>query len=138
MKIAFIVTRFPALSETFILNQVTGLLDRGHDVRLFAIKADEPDRRHPDVEKYGLVDRTIYCPDPRGSRTQLLKHFVPPLITSPAMRRLHKLPYQDIGWGKILPISYGHAIAHHGPFDVMAARQSREQFDNSTPYPTLE
>ncbi|NEQ21419.1 MAG: colanic acid biosynthesis glycosyltransferase WcaL, partial [Microcoleus sp. SIO2G3] len=28
MKIAFIVGRFPLLSEAFILNQITGLIDR--------------------------------------------------------------------------------------------------------------
>ena len=36
MKIAFIVSGFPTLSETFILNQITGLLDLGHDVEIFA------------------------------------------------------------------------------------------------------
>ena len=32
MKIAFIVGKFPVLSQTFILNQITGLIDRGHEV----------------------------------------------------------------------------------------------------------
>ncbi len=36
MKIAFIVELFPILSETFILNQITGLIDRGHKVDIFA------------------------------------------------------------------------------------------------------
>ena len=36
MKIAFIVTFFPALSETFILNQITGLIERGHEVDIYA------------------------------------------------------------------------------------------------------
>jgi len=36
MKIAFIVGGFPTLSETFILNQITGLLDMGHEVEIFA------------------------------------------------------------------------------------------------------
>ena len=35
MKIAFIVDVFPNLSsDTFILNQITGLLDRGCDVEI--------------------------------------------------------------------------------------------------------
>jgi len=37
MKIAFIVGGFPSISETFILNQITGLIGRGHDVEIFAI-----------------------------------------------------------------------------------------------------
>jgi len=32
MKIAFVINEFPCLSETFILNQITGMLDLGHDV----------------------------------------------------------------------------------------------------------
>ena len=47
MRIGFIVTRFPSISQTFILNQITGLLDRGHDVTIYA-QADqaEPRARH--------------------------------------------------------------------------------------------
>ena len=61
MKVAFIVTKFPSLSQTFILNQITGLLDRGHDVTIYAkIHRDEP-FIHADVEKYHLLDRTFYC-----------------------------------------------------------------------------
>ena len=36
MRIAFVVISFPALSETFILNQIIGLIDRGHQVDIFA------------------------------------------------------------------------------------------------------
>ena len=36
MKIAFIVPQFPLLSETFILNQITGLIDRGCKVDIYA------------------------------------------------------------------------------------------------------
>ncbi len=47
MKIAFLVSDFPYVSETFILNQVTGLLDRGNDVDVYADKsADDADIRH--------------------------------------------------------------------------------------------
>lgn len=62
MRIAFIVGHFPILSETFILNQITGLIDRGHEIDIYAV--DGPIKNlskvHPDVEKYGLLDRT-YC-----------------------------------------------------------------------------
>ncbi len=37
MKIAFIVWRFPVLSEAFILNQITGLIDRGHEVHIHPV-----------------------------------------------------------------------------------------------------
>ena len=60
MRIAFIVGQFPSLSQTFILDQVTGLLDMGHDVQVFS--QQNPDRQcmHPDVTKYNLLSRTHY------------------------------------------------------------------------------
>lgn len=63
MRIAFILSEFPALSETFILNQITGMIDRGHTVDLFANGCSRTEAVHPDVTKYRLLDRTVYFPD---------------------------------------------------------------------------
>jgi colanic acid/amylovoran biosynthesis glycosyltransferase len=60
MKIAFLVGQFPALSQTFVLRQITGLIDRGHDVEIFAHRRGKDPVTHVDVEKYGLLDRTHY------------------------------------------------------------------------------
>jgi len=64
MKIAFIVPQFPALSETFILNQITGLMDRGHHVDIYPIdyRLTDMPKIHPDVIKYSLLERTYYPP----------------------------------------------------------------------------
>jgi colanic acid/amylovoran biosynthesis glycosyltransferase len=73
MKIAFLVRQFPALSETFVLNQITGLIDRGHEVDILAESPREA-LVHPDVERYGLVKRTAYWPAvPRSRPTRWLK-----------------------------------------------------------------
>jgi colanic acid/amylovoran biosynthesis glycosyltransferase len=63
MRVAFFLTDpFPVVSETFILNQITGLIDRGHDVRIFARRpAAAP--VHGDVDRYGLPGRTTYWPE---------------------------------------------------------------------------
>ncbi len=58
MRIAFIVNQFPALSQTFVLNQITGLIDRGHEVDIYAEQRGDETKVHPDVLKYGLLDRT--------------------------------------------------------------------------------
>jgi len=58
LKIAFVVYRFPSLSETFILNQITGLLERGHEVDIFATLPRKDEAVHPDVERYNLLQRT--------------------------------------------------------------------------------
>jgi colanic acid/amylovoran biosynthesis glycosyltransferase len=60
MKIAFIVKQFPALSETFILNQITGLLDRGHEVDVYAFSPRNDPGVHADVERYNLLKHTYY------------------------------------------------------------------------------
>jgi colanic acid/amylovoran biosynthesis glycosyltransferase len=61
VRIAFLVDRFPALSETFILGQITGLIDRGHHVEIFARSCRE-DHAHPDVDRYRLRKLTHYWP----------------------------------------------------------------------------
>jgi colanic acid/amylovoran biosynthesis glycosyltransferase len=73
MKIAFIVTIFPKLSETFVLNQITGLLDRGHEVDIYAERRAPESKIHPDVEKYRLLERTYYHVVPRNKCWRLLK-----------------------------------------------------------------
>ncbi len=64
MKIAFIVEKFPTLSQTFVLNQITGLLDRGHELDIYAIGG--PSRDIPgiekDVEYDQILGKTYYYP----------------------------------------------------------------------------
>ena len=67
MKIAFFVIRFPLLSETFILNQITGLIERGHEVDIYSGKPGDTSKMHPDVEKYELLSRTYYAIAPNFS-----------------------------------------------------------------------
>ncbi len=69
MKIAFVVYWFPLLSETFILNQIVGLLDRGHEIDIYA---DYPEiknnKLHSEIESYQLLQRTYYRPRWRSPR----------------------------------------------------------------------
>lgn len=60
MKIAFFVPLFPILSETFILSQITGLIDRGHNVDIYAMKPGNRKKVHTDVDRYRLMERTVY------------------------------------------------------------------------------
>ncbi len=63
MRIAFFVDAFPVLSETFILNQITGLIDRGHEVDIYARWRPSLDVVHPEVAEYRLLDRVCYLTD---------------------------------------------------------------------------
>ena len=67
MRIAVLVNLFPSLSETFILNQITGLLDRGHTVDIYANRVGETEQVHADVTSYRLSERTRYMREVPGS-----------------------------------------------------------------------
>ncbi len=73
MKIAFIVTSFPTISETFILNQITGLLDMGHNVEIFAKFNPNEKKVHPNVEKYRLMKHVHYFNMPYNKIVRILK-----------------------------------------------------------------
>ncbi|HIK07842.1 MAG TPA: glycosyltransferase [Trichormus sp. M33_DOE_039] len=64
MKVAFFVAHFPVLSEPFILNQIVGTIERGHEVDIYSLdgRPQDTSKVHPLVEKYQLIKRTIYAP----------------------------------------------------------------------------
>jgi colanic acid/amylovoran biosynthesis glycosyltransferase len=91
MKIAFIVNAFPILSETFILNQITGLLDREHDVDIYAIHPEDQPMVHADVEKYYLLDRTYYRGSHRKRMPQnIIRRFIKAIDL--IVRNFHRKP----------------------------------------------
>ena len=72
MKIAFLLNIFPKTSETFIVNQIVGLIERGHLVDIFARYRNGDGPIHPQVGKYQLIDRTQYLAFPASRRERLL------------------------------------------------------------------
>lgn len=73
MKIAFMLGEFPTLSETFILNQITGLLNRGHNVEIFATNKNNKIEVHEDINKYKLLEKTRYTNMPLNKTHRILK-----------------------------------------------------------------
>lgn len=57
MHILFVVAHFPSVSETFVLNQITNLIELGHDVSIFPLATPDDARVHPDVARYSLMDK---------------------------------------------------------------------------------
>lgn len=62
LKIAFFVERFPKLSETFILNQLTYLIKAGHEVDIFPAGRSGEKMVHDEVHHLRLLRRTFYPP----------------------------------------------------------------------------
>jgi len=73
MRIALILYTFPTLSETFILNQIFDLIDRGHTLDIFALERGDTRKMHPDVKRYNLLDRTYYPKIPANKVWRVLK-----------------------------------------------------------------
>ena len=72
IKIAYMVFEFPILSETFILNQIAGMLERGCEVDIYAERRGDLSKVHPLVEKYNLQQRTYYLPELPENLTERL------------------------------------------------------------------
>jgi len=67
MRIAYFLNEFPALSQTFILNQITGMIDRGHEVDIYAQSRFHSKECHPQIEEFRLWEKTrIFSDMPRG------------------------------------------------------------------------
>lgn len=69
MRVAFLVNAFPMVSETFVREQILGVVERGHEVDIFALDRS-PDGALADderVSRLGLAERVRYLTAPRGA-----------------------------------------------------------------------
>ena len=73
MKIAIITGLFPKTSETFILNQIIGLIDLGHTVDVYAFRNTYNEIIHPEIKKYKITDKVTYFNIPENRIKRLLK-----------------------------------------------------------------
>lgn len=60
MKILMIVSSFPKIHDICILNQITGLIDRGHDVSIYAFHQGDFENIQPEIITYDLIEKTIF------------------------------------------------------------------------------
>jgi colanic acid/amylovoran biosynthesis glycosyltransferase len=73
MRVAFCLNVFPATSETFVLNQIIGLLNRGHEVDIFSQSRNTTGLWHPDIEKNRILERTTYTEKPCSRAVRVIK-----------------------------------------------------------------
>lgn len=124
MRIAFILHSFPRLSETFILNQITGLIDRGHDVDIYATSRTFDHTIHPDVDRYHLLDKAHYCAgSDHNAILRVAKRSA--ILTARGCRRplvmlraLRLLPLGGVGASLAL-VSMAASLRRHGRYDIL-------------------
>ncbi|MBK5214584.1 MAG: glycosyltransferase [Flavobacteriaceae bacterium] len=74
--IAFVVKNFPTVSETFIVNQINGVIDAGYQVSLFAYNRVETEVIHESLKIHDLLDRVQYFKKPPVSKLKRLLVFL--------------------------------------------------------------
>lgn len=60
LNILFVVEYFPSLSQVYILNMITGLIDRGHNVSIFSFRNSYASSVHSKVKEYDLLNHVTY------------------------------------------------------------------------------
>jgi len=73
MRVLFIVGTFPSLSETFILNQITGLIELGVDVEIIAQSRPYERKQHDDIAEYRLMERVRYADMQKNKAKRIIK-----------------------------------------------------------------
>jgi len=124
MRIAFVVGKFPSLSETFILNQITALIERGHEVEIYANRPPMMKSVHEDIKKYRLLERTHYrLRMPPNSLLRLLKGlgvFVTHFLKAPVvlLRCINVFKYGT--YAASLKLLYGAVpLLHLNEYDIV-------------------
>lgn len=59
-KVAYIVSRFPKLTETFVLNEILAVEKQGIEIALYPLLKERADKMHPEAERW--VRRAHYTP----------------------------------------------------------------------------
>lgn len=123
MKIAFLASAFPAVSETFVLNQIVGLIDLGHDVHVFADKAGGNAKIHDLYEKYDLAERTSYYGIPKNKIIRIIKAILLIIQYAPNNSNVIFRSLNIFRYGKpALSLSLlfmSIALLRRGPFDIL-------------------
>jgi colanic acid/amylovoran biosynthesis glycosyltransferase len=83
MRVCLVVRQFPAISETFIVNQAVGLLQRGHEVVIVPQRTAVRDLMTGELQDSGLMARVIRQPAiTRSSALKDVAKLTPALVTT--------------------------------------------------------
>jgi len=138
MRIAVLTSEFPAVSETFVLDQVADLIERDFEVHVYPERPSAaPGVTHPAWERLGLVQHTRYSPPmpvPKLARVwgaaRLLAASAPG-GRAPLLRSVNPLAYGRSAASLSLlyrqvPLlgarGYDVVHCHHGPVALAAAQ----------------
>lgn len=66
LKVAYFVGTYPAVSESWLIEQTIPLLERGIKVGIFAFRRGDPRHVSDKIRQYGLMDNVVYLDFPEN------------------------------------------------------------------------
>jgi colanic acid/amylovoran biosynthesis glycosyltransferase len=123
VRVAFLLNKFPLLSETFVLNQITGLIDRGCRLDIYVRGPVVEEKTHSDVARYGLEAIDLLQDRlPDGRRAELLRRLLPTALSN---RLLMQACLRKLRPGRVhealIELHPAAEMARRGPYDVVHA-----------------
>ncbi|MGN6531721.1 MAG: glycosyltransferase, partial [Ginsengibacter sp.] len=91
MNIAFFITAFPTLSETFIVNQIIALQNSGHSVDIFSKERPVNEKIHQIIIDARLLQKTFYLTDIPQSRIGKIRMLITKLIKNISSENIKKI-----------------------------------------------
>lgn len=123
MKILYLTTSFPKISESFILNEVCSLIESGHEVKIISINKPSETLIHGKFELFGLNDKVYQLP--RLNQPRIPKYLLAAgMLSRRFISLLPALNFLKFGRDSLnlrflfLADTYLNA-SHAGPFDVL-------------------
>jgi colanic acid/amylovoran biosynthesis glycosyltransferase len=122
LRLAFLLPSFPALSNTFVNDQITGMLNRGHQVDLFTPSPKNFTVLPPALQSFGLEQRMRHLPVPSGRVARLAS--AARLLSEPGgLNRAYIDALNPWGLGKqalsLVQLHTAASFARSGPYDVL-------------------
>lgn len=105
-NILYVLDRFPKLSETFVLNEIIELIDRGLDIQILSLHNPYDKSVNEGVLNYDLLNKTTYFCQPSPA---VFKHLFSPLLYVYIVKTLKNISINR-HWPSIIPCAYYFAV----------------------------
>ena len=122
LQLAYLLPTFPELSNTFVIEQITGMIERGHQVDIFAEKQNRFDDLPSSLARFELDRRVRHLPVPASRLSRVVSAVR--LVTGhrgvhPAYRdALNPKVYGKRAWNLVQMHTAG-SFLRSGPYDVL-------------------
>lgn len=124
LKILFVINQFPKFLQQFILNQITGMIDLGHEVHIYA--NSKYDKNIPEaVLRYNLLEKTTFrkLPSDHPDYDILYCHCGPEGYVGLELKKQYNLT------GKVVTCFRGDDISH-----FLLPKANKKRFKRRGPY----